>query len=84
MGLELMTLRSRVECSRGAWVAQSVERLTLAQVSISQFVSSSPPLGSLLSAPSLLGILCSPLSLPLPHVLDNCILIFFFLTFIYF
>ena len=45
-------------CSRnaptgGAWVAQSAERLTLAQVMISQFVGSSPASGSLLTAQSL-------------------------------
>ena len=39
--------------SRGAWVAQSVERLTLAQVMISQLVSSSPTSGSVLTAWSL-------------------------------
>ena len=50
----------------GAWVAQSVEHLTSAQVMISQFVSSSPALGSRLSAQRLLRILCPPLSLPLP------------------
>ena len=38
---------------RGAWVAQSVERLTLAQVMILQFVGSSPILGSVLTAQSL-------------------------------
>ena len=37
----------------GAWVAQSVEHLTLAQVIISQFVSSSPVSGSGLMAQSL-------------------------------
>ena len=37
----------------GAWVAQSVERLTLAQVMISQFVSSRPTSGSVLTARSL-------------------------------
>ena len=37
----------------GAWVAQSVERLTLAQVMSSQFVSSSPTSGSVLTAQSL-------------------------------
>ena len=46
-----------VENQRGAWVARSVEDLTSAQVVISQFVSSSPTSGSLLSAWSLLGIL---------------------------
>ena len=39
--------------SWGAWVAQSLERLTWAQVMISWFVSSSPVLGSMLTAPSL-------------------------------
>ena len=38
---------------RGAWVAQLVERLTLAQVMISRSVSSSPALGSGLMAQSL-------------------------------
>ena len=37
----------------GAWVAQSVECPTLAQVMISQFVSSSPTSGSVLTAQSL-------------------------------
>ena len=37
----------------GAWVAQSVKCLTFAQVMISQFVSSSPALGSVLTAQSL-------------------------------
>ena len=39
--------------SRGAWVAQSVKCLTLAQVIISWFVSLSPVLGSVLTAQSL-------------------------------
>ena len=43
---------------RGAYVAQSVEHLTLAQVMISQFVSFSPTSGCLLSAPSPLWIRC--------------------------
>ena len=53
---------------RGTWVAQSVGRPTSSQVMISQFVSSSPVLGSVLTAQSLelLWILCLPLSLPLP------------------
>ena len=38
---------------RGAWVAQSVERPTLAQVMFSQSVSSSPASGSVLTAQSL-------------------------------
>ena len=51
---------------RGAWVAQSVKRLALAQVMISPSVSSSPTSGSVLTAWSLLQILCLPLSLTLP------------------
>ena len=38
---------------RGAWVAQSVGRLTSAQVMISQLVSLSPTSGSMLTARSL-------------------------------
>ena len=38
---------------RGAWVAQSVKHLTSTQVMISQFVSSSPASGSVLTARSL-------------------------------
>ena len=38
---------------RGAWVAQSVERPTSPRVMISQSVSSSPVLGSMLTAQSL-------------------------------
>ena len=34
----------------GAWVAQSVKRLTSAQVMITRFVGSSPMLGSVLTA----------------------------------
>ena len=44
---------SKVKMTRGAWVAQSVERPTRAQVMISQSVSSSPTLGSVLLAQSL-------------------------------
>ena len=56
---------------RDAWVAQSVKRLTLAQVMISQFVGSSPTLGYQFRAWSLLEILCLLLSLPLPtHTLS--------------
>ena len=46
-------------------MAQSVKRLTSAQVMISQFVGLSPALVSMLTVQSLLGILS--LSLPLPH-----------------
>ena len=38
---------------RGVWVAQLVKRPTLAQVMFSQFVNSSPMLGSVLTAQSL-------------------------------
>ena len=38
---------------RGTWVAQSVKRLTLAQVMISRSVSSSPVSGSVMTAQSL-------------------------------
>ena len=37
---------------RGIWVAQSVEHLTSAQVTISRFVASSPTSGSVLTAGS--------------------------------
>ena len=49
-------------------MAQSVKRLTSAQVMISWFVGSGPTSGSVLTAGawSLLRILCLPLSLPLP------------------
>ena len=50
----------------GTWVAQSVECPTSAQIMISQFMSSSPPLGSLLLV-SPLQILC-PLA-PSPSLL---------------
>ena len=54
----------------GAWVAQSVERLTSAQVKISRSVSSSPASGSVLTAQSLEPASDSvfpSLSLPLTH-----------------
>ena len=50
--------------SRGALVAQSLRRLSSAQIMISRFVSLSPALGSLLSAQSPLRILCPPVSAP--------------------
>ena len=53
----------------GAWVAQSVKRLTSARVMISQFVSSSPALGSVLTAQGLepaSDSVCVSLALPLP------------------
>ena len=43
----------KTERKRGAWVAQSVKHPALAQVMVSWFVSSSPMLGSVLTAQSL-------------------------------
>ena len=51
----------------GAWVPQWVERPRSAQVTTSRFASLSPMSRSLLSAQSLLHILCRPFSLPLPR-----------------
>ena len=45
--------RSKSAYTRGAWAAQWVKGRTSAQVRISRFVSSSPALGSVLTAPSL-------------------------------
>ena len=47
----------------GAWVVQSVKRSTLAQVTISRFVSSSPELGSDSSEPGARFGFCVSLSL---------------------
>ena len=54
------------------WLSQlSVRLLILAQVMISQFLSSSPTLGSMLTVQSLLGILSRLLSAPpLPHLYE--------------
>ena len=49
----LMLCLSKINKRWGAWVAQSVECLTSAQVVISQLVSSSPTSGSVLTAGSL-------------------------------
>ena len=56
---------------RGAWVAQSVKRLTLAQVMISRQVGSSPASGSVLTGQ--LRILYLPLSLSAPSPLTLCL-----------
>ena len=56
--------------SGGAWVAQSVECPTSAQVTISRSLSSSPTSGCLPPAQKLLWILCPPLSSPLPLILS--------------
>ena len=66
---------SEVGSVQGAWVAQLVGWPTSAQVMISQFVSSSPALSSVLTAQSLEPAsdsvcVCLSLSLPLPHSLS--------------
>ena len=53
----------------GAWLAQLVECLTSAQVTISWFMSWSPTSGSLLSAQSRLQILCPSCPSPVPLLL---------------
>ena len=60
-----------VQTTRGTWLVQMVKGPASGQVMTSRFVSSSPALGCLLSAWSPLGILCSPLSLRLPHSLSK-------------
>ena len=58
--------------SGGTWVAQSVKRLTSAQVRISGFMSSSPASGSVLTAQSLgpaSDSVSPPLSAPPPFLL---------------
>ena len=63
---------TKKENSRGAWVAQSVKQLTLAQVMTSRFVGSSPASGSVLTAWSLepaSDSVSPPLSAPPPLVL---------------
>ena len=60
----------------GAWVAQSVECLTSAQVTISRFMSSSPASGSVLTAQSLESASDSvspSLSSPRPLMLCLCL-----------
>ena len=51
------------------WLSRlSIQLLISSHVMISQFTSSSSTSGSVLTAGSLLGILCLPLSLPLPYL----------------
>ena len=60
--------------NRGAWMVQSVKCPTLAQLMISQFVSSSPTTGSVLTAQSLEPALDSvPVSLSAPPLLMYCV-----------
>ena len=69
------TANKDVNC-RGAWVAQSVERLTSAQVMISLTVSLSPAPGSVLTAQSLEPVsdsVCLSLSAPSPLMLCLCL-----------
>ena len=49
----MLSLLLEMESLRGSWVAQSVKNPTSAQVMISQFVNSSPALGSVLTVQSL-------------------------------
>ena len=67
-------LVSKTQSLRGAWVAQSIEHLTSAQVKISWFVSLSPASGSVLTARSLeppSDSVSPSLSAPLPtHTLS--------------
>ena len=51
--LSLTLSLSKINQHWGAWVAQSVKRLTLAQVMISRFVGLSPALGFVVTARSL-------------------------------
>ena len=67
--IEIDFLHSKIikNVSRGAWVAQSVRRPTLAQVMILQFMSLSPTWVSVLTAQSLepaLDSVCPSLSAP--------------------
>ena len=58
----------------GTWVVQSVKRPTSAQVKISQFVSLSPALGSVLTAQSLepASESVSPSVSALPNINGQC------------
>ena len=64
LSLSKININLKTILSWGAWVAQSVKCLTIAQVMISRFVSSNPASGSMLTAQSLLGILSPTLSAP--------------------
>ena len=65
-----LSLSLKINKHQGPWVAQLVKHPTSTQVMISQFVGSSPVLGSVLTAQSLEPALDSvsvSLSLPLPR-----------------
>ena len=63
--LSLLSTFFRTEKCQGGWVAQSIKYPTSAQVMISQFVSLSPTLSSVLTVRSLPKVLSLPLSLTL-------------------
>ena len=67
LGIKLKFRIKNILIMWGTWVAQLVERPTLAQVMISWFLNSSPALGSVLTARSLEPVLdlCVLLSLSL-------------------
>ena len=70
LGCQMIETQFKPGFFRGAWVAQSAKCLTSAQVMISQFVSSSPVSGSVLTVQSLepASESVSP-SLPVPPLL---------------
>ena len=73
---QLFCLLLRTLEGGGSWVTQLVKCAALAQVMISQFMSSSPALGSVLIAQSLESALDSvspSLSAPLPLILCLCL-----------
>ena len=74
LSLCLSVSLSKLNKHWGAWVAQSVERPTLAQVTISRSVSSSPASGSVLTVQSLKPVSdsVSP-SLSAPPMLALCL-----------
>ena len=67
--ISLIRARSKEVNSRGARGAQSIKRPTLAQVTVSQLVSSRPASGS--AVPSLLEILCPSPTLSLSNKLKT-------------
>ena len=67
--ISVLTFKSCIVMGTWGLSWLSIWLLVLAQGMISQFVSSSPTLGTMLTAQSLPGILSLPLSLPLPCLL---------------
>ena len=65
--MRIFILKTCIEGRLGGSVGYVSDSIS-AQVTISQFVSSSSTSGSVLTVLSLLGILCPPLSLLLPHL----------------